>query len=575
MLTAKKLKLHHLINAADVAAVLTDFTWLLPGAELFLLQADGRLFASAGAPNQEVVFSLAVPRLAEVLVAPGQQLPTTTGAYRAYPLLAAAEPVGLLVIYQPYPLTGDTETVAQTLARMLNRLLEQGLHKRGLADEALDRYRELNLLYRVAETISSSLDPQTLPHLMLEECRRVIAADVGLVYLADPAVTAPATEPLPTPSIAPALADLLIPPYHWRVGAHFGTAGQLLQAHASASPVLAEIGSTGRAIIATHLPSADQPELGGAVLCVPLTTPNGILGAIFLTRQSDSAIFTASDEKLLTALATQAAIALDNAQLHQKRLEQERLRREVELAYEVQASFIPQTLPQVSGWEFEGWWQPARTVSGDFYDCFYASELAAAASDATAPTLHWVGADVSGKGLPAALFMMLTRTLLRANAANSPAVAEQIQRTNQLICQEARAGMFVTLFYAHLQIATGQLTYVNAGHNPPFFCQARQQTITPLPRTGIFLGGDPNATYRQCTLHFQSGDWLLFYTDGVTEAVDPKGEPFGEERLLHLLQEQRHASASVLLQALKQNLRTFIGNTTIQDDITLLVIRRV
>ncbi|MBI5305154.1 MAG: SpoIIE family protein phosphatase [Chloroflexi bacterium] len=497
MTTTAQPTLPRLITRRDVDALLSAFA--LPCA---LALPDGKLFARASTWLHDHI------DLDE------------RDAYRVYPLNANGVALGALAV------AGDTTNAERALHQTLIVLLAQALEKREVANEALERYREINLMYRVSETIGLSHDADAIPRLVLEESKRVIHSSTGIVLIGE------------------------------EVKASFGSDAQAVALRQAAREV---IGTDHAAIISdTHVPEF------GAILWTPLKTQERVLGGIVLGRGAGEPIFSASDEKLLMALAGQAAIALENVSLHHAELEKERFQRELQLAYDVQASLIPRETPIVPGWDFAAYWQPAREVSGDFYDFF---PVPAGQSI--------VIADVSDKGMHAALFMALTRSTVRASTLAAESPADGLTRANRLLCADSTGGMFVTLFYAQLDPLKKEITYVNAGHNPPLVLRAATRELIELPRTGVMLGFNEGMEFAQANVALELGDMILFYTDGVTEANDASGEQFGEERLRAWMLEHADASPAALLDALKRALGEFIGSAAPFDDITVVIAKRV
>jgi sigma-B regulation protein RsbU (phosphoserine phosphatase) len=301
-----------------------------------------------------------------------------------------------------------------------------------------------------------------------------------------------------------------------------------------------------------------------SILCVPLKIKGRVSGVIYVDNRMQVGIFTQAELELLSAIASSAAIAIENARLYQVAVDKGRLERELQVAHEVQASFLPQETPQVPGWEFVARWRPAREVAGDYYDFILGSE----------GQLGLVIADVAGKGMPAALFMVLTRSIVRASLARASSPADGIAHVNQLICADSATGMFVTLFYALLDPVTGEFTYVNAGHNPPLLCKkGDRDPLTRLTRTGMALGIIEDAPFEQRTVALHPGDFILFYTDGVTDAIDAQEREFGMQRLQRVILDHRHASASGMVAGLEQAIDDFVGPTVPFDDIAIVVIR--
>ncbi len=303
-----------------------------------------------------------------------------------------------------------------------------------------------------------------------------------------------------------------------------------------------------------------------SILCTPLVVRDQITGVIYVDSRLHAGIFAPTDLELLTAIASSAAIALENARLYRAAVEKGRLERELQMARELQSGLLPHDLPVLPGWDFAARWQPAREVAGDFYDFIRVRE----------DRLGLLVADVADKGMAAAIFMALSRSILRASLANAASPAEGIAAANRLICEDATGGMFVTLFYAEVD-TSGKLTYVNAGHNPALLSLGRGGPCRELTGTGPLLGVDEHSQFHQVTLQLAQGDFVLLYTDGVTEAMCSCAEDacFGEERLRELVQAQSAGSACAVLDALSLALTDFIGPTPPFDDVTVVGIKRL
>ncbi len=264
-------------------------------------------------------------------------------------------------------------------------------------------------------------------------------------------------------------------------------------------------------------------------------------------------------------LYTDLAIRLQNEmrQLSQAQaLENQQVIQEMAAAGRLQERFLPRSLPDFPGWDFSGWLDPARQTSGDFYDFIHLP----------GGRLGVVIADVADKGAGAALFMTLTRSLLRTYATEFPDDPRRVLgATNQRILADTDQALFVTLVYAVLDPASGSLVYASAGHNPPYLLRAGE-TLETLALTGIPLGVEA-ATWESRSIDLAPGDTLVLYTDGVTEAQNPQGEYFGERRIESALW-SGVASAEALQQAIVYDLAEFVGSAPQTDDITLVVIRR-
>lgn len=242
------------------------------------------------------------------------------------------------------------------------------------------------------------------------------------------------------------------------------------------------------------------------------------------------------------------------------------LEQELEAAGKIQSELLPARSPVIKGWEISARLEPAREMSGDFYDFLSLANN----------NLGVVIADVSDKGMGAALFMALSCTLIRTYAtqyASLPAFA--LNFVNQRILSHSRSGMFVTAFYGVLEPDTGRLRYVNAGHNPPIFISNHRGKSADLLRsTGMALGAIENASWQQKIIRFYPGDTLFLYTDGVTEAQDKAGFFYGEQRLMNMVRAKVGCSSQEIIDAVFADLKRFTAGVIQQDDIALMAIRR-
>lgn len=246
-------------------------------------------------------------------------------------------------------------------------------------------------------------------------------------------------------------------------------------------------------------------------------------------------------------------------------LELQRKQAELKVAADIQKSFLPDKLPSPKGFDIAATTIPAREVGGDFYD-FILSDGG----------LQLVIADVSGKGVPAALFMALSRTIMRACVAAHEKASERLSCANNMIMADSgsgTSGMFVTLFYASMGREDRKLVYVNAGHNPPLLFRTATGRIEMMEVTGVALGMMANMDYEQRQLDLESGDILLLYTDGIVEAMNGKEELYGQKRLESSLAASAELSAQEILDKILRDLRQFTEGEEQSDDITAVVIK--
>lgn len=253
--------------------------------------------------------------------------------------------------------------------------------------------------------------------------------------------------------------------------------------------------------------------------------------------------------------------AVEKANEHEKFME---IEKELEAARTIQTAFIPQNFQQLlekTNFEIYGTMRPAREIGGDFFDFFVIDES----------QMGFVIADVSGKGVPAALFMTMTRAALRCYSSKN--VSEFLRQTNEFLCNRNDSCMFVTLFYGTLDTKTGELTYCNAGHNPPFLV-SRDGSLQEIGRNqGLALGVIDKIDLIEHKITLKSGDNLVVYTDGVTEAMNVKNEMFSEARLKDFLSKHASLPPKELINDLVSEIQTFTNYADQSDDITAFCIK--
>jgi serine phosphatase RsbU (regulator of sigma subunit)/putative methionine-R-sulfoxide reductase with GAF domain len=310
--------------------------------------------------------------------------------------------------------------------------------------------------------------------------------------------------------------------------------------------------------------------LGVLLIEEPEPLPIGELGGVHVNLR-----LREKRMEIITGISQQAALAIQNDRLQREMVERERLERELQLAREIQRAFLPQSLPDLPGWDLKVYWRTAREVGGDFYDVF----------ELPGKRLGLVISDVADKGMPAALFMTLVRTLMRATVQGVSSPADVLKRVNRLLVPDAPRGMFVTMVYVILSLETGILEYANAGHNPPFLLRSRTCQLERLGRTGMALGVQTRNRIEENRTVLDPGDYLVMYTDGLTDAFSPDGEPFGEARLWEVVEQSALCqseksnyvtlTAQDLLQVIGSSLESYTGGAAPTDDLTIVILRNI
>jgi serine phosphatase RsbU (regulator of sigma subunit)/anti-sigma regulatory factor (Ser/Thr protein kinase) len=315
-------------------------------------------------------------------------------------------------------------------------------------------------------------------------------------------------------------------------------------------------------------PALAAMKAAGVKLVVPLVSQGELLGVLNLGPRLSQQDYSSDDRALLNNLATQAAPALRVAQLvRQQQAEvraRERIEQELQVARLIQQTLLPKSEPVLPGWQISAYYQPARAVGGDFYDFIELPD----------GRLAIIVGDVTDKGVPAALVMATTRSILRGAARRMIAPGPVLERTNDLLCPEIPPKMFVTCLYAILDPANGRLQYANAGHDLPY--HRRDGGVEELRAIGMPLGLMPNTRYEEHEITLAPGDSVLFYSDGLVEAHNTRRELFGFPRLQAFVERHPAGDGPALIKALLADLAAFTGPDAEQeDDITLVSLQRL
>jgi serine phosphatase RsbU (regulator of sigma subunit) len=321
---------------------------------------------------------------------------------------------------------------------------------------------------------------------------------------------------------------------------------------------------------AKSIPPWRRQPIEEAIILAPIcgaAEPHPIIGGLYLTQTPllREARAATSSVSAVQAVAGQIASALHQAELNVHMLANQRVEQELLLAAQIQASFLPQALTDAPGWQLAATLEPARQTSGDYYDWGMLSngKLAVAV------------ADVADKGVGAALYMALTRTILRTFVFEYPdQPAQAFNAANRRIFEDARTDMFVTTFYGLIDPASDELTYCNAGHNPPYVLRQTGGDPIPLRFTGQPMGMFEDSCWTVRTITLEPGDRVVLYTDGVTEAQNVDGEFFGEARLLAVAGRAMSYTVEEMQRAILAEVHAFVGAAPQADDITLLVLGR-
>jgi len=298
-------------------------------------------------------------------------------------------------------------------------------------------------------------------------------------------------------------------------------------------------------------------------IAVPLKFKDEVIGILSITEKEDGEEFTEEDVKLLKILAQQVVIAIDNAKVHAQDVERKRIEKELEIAHHIQMNMLPAISPCGENFSISAVSVPAKEVGGDYYDCLMVGD----------DKLILAIGDVSGKGVPAALLMVMIRTIIRAEAEHGLSTAQLISKLNSLLLKDIEEAMYATLFYAVLNIKERTLYYTNAGHNYPIIFHKDKEQYDVVKSTGFFVGMFDNPKYEEEKIKLKQGDLVVLYTDGITEAVNEKGEMFGLKRLCTFINQYRNLPVKEIKNKIFDKIEDFTEGVEQSDDITLVMVR--
>ncbi len=304
------------------------------------------------------------------------------------------------------------------------------------------------------------------------------------------------------------------------------------------------------------------------LVAVPLSYQNEPIGVIALANRIDNTPFRETDLEMLKSLGEQASFAIHSMKTYRQLIDRRKLDDDLQLASEIQKILLPDQSPKINGFDVVARNYPAQQLSGDYFDFIQIDSQ------------HYgvAIADVSGKGVPASIIMAMCRSILRSKAIGNPSPAEVLKAVNRQISPDIRKDMFITMIYLVINTETHEVKIARAGHELPLLLEKAQGELTAIQSSGLALGIDDGEIFDEVIeekkLKLEVGDTLLLYTDGVTEALDDKGQEFDRENLISSLKNGSSLLAFDLLDNIVERVRRHIGSQNQLDDITLAIIRR-
>lgn len=408
--------------------------------------------------------------------------------------------------------------------------------------------KELSVLNDIATAVSSTHDLQQVIELIVRECVNHLNVEQGAIMLLDQSDTDDKFHTI----IREFDTDTDIVPYHFGVQ----LSGWMVK---NQKPLLInDIANDERF---TNLSNDEFPIK--SILSAPLKAKGKLIGVLNVFNKIGSEGFTLEDQRMLTIIATQSAQVVENARLYDEEQSLKIIEEELKFASDIQQKLLPKESPSIEGYDISGKSSPAKEVGGDYFDFIPIGEN---------KIVLCLG-DVSGKGMPAALLMSNLQATLRGQALFTNSAGQCMTNANKLIYRSTDEQKFATLFYGILNYKENTFDFSNAGHNPPYLISKNNNTH--LSKGGTVLGFLDNYEYEEDAVKLKSGDVIIIYSDGITEALNASDEEFGEERLLSIVNKHINNKTSKIISEVFKAVKIFAQDMPQSDDITIVVIKKI
>jgi sigma-B regulation protein RsbU (phosphoserine phosphatase) len=500
-----------------------------------------------------------------------------TGGTSGPPLDPAHCPEGQTFLRMPLPHQGETigflhlcgtqneEHLSRFGASIIQVVLEAINHEYemdNLSSEILSKYEELNVLYDVGESLHINMNRQEICHLAVEKVQQVVGAGRTCILLRD--------------SEGQTLQPIADSGYE---------SGLAVDGSRDAVLLLADhVAEVGKALLVDGQESV-PPDLWARIeeagldddrlwpfLAAPIKRGDDLLGVLHTSDKPGGQLFTANDLKLVAAICSQAAVAISNLQMVNALKKTEALKREMEIARNIQMKMLPAAPIQLDTITVEGRCTTAANVGGDYFDHILIEESSGIDND----LIHLLIADVSGHDVGAALMMSIGRKVFQAAVRRNLEPSSLMREFNSLMHDDlSGSDLFITMFYAQYRHSTRTLRFANAGHNPPFLVRGADGTVEPIDADGMIIGVLEDLEFETGEIVLQPGDLAVFYTDGVVEAENQQAEQYDLERFHTLVQEHRTEVPKRLLDIIYDSVKDFSGGVDQYDDITVMILKDV
>jgi phosphoserine phosphatase RsbU/P len=458
------------------------------------------------------------------------------------PLISRGKSLGALEVINKRG--GEFEELDRDTLVGLSDQIAISIDNSQLLREARRRVQEMEKLFEVGAKLSGTLDLENALKLILDSTRELVGFDAGGIFLIDMEKNE--------------FGDV----YHQGYDSQ-----KEKDLHLKLdSGLIGWVARTGEAAIVTDVTTderyvAARPETRSEIVA-PVAVDDQLVGVFNLESDMEGA-YDGHSEDVLRAFGAQAATVIERTRLHNKIVSAQALEKQLEIAHQIQTEFLPDEDPLIEGYDVSGINIPSGEVGGDYYGFIEIGN----------GQMGLAIADVSGKGVPAALIMASFRASLIAEIRNHFALSSICRKVNKLLHDSVEPGDYVTGVYGALNSLDHVITYSNAGHNPPIALRS-DDSVTLLDKGGPPFGIIRTAEFEERSVSLASGDIVFFYTDGVTEAENKAGDHYGEERLLELLKQTRQESARRICEVVRDAVYRFTHGETLLDDITMLVVKR-
>src|SRR6056297_2350161 len=432
------------------------------------------------------------------------------------------------------------EKLENELVNYKNQLEESSIMLETQLEEISKTYEELSTLYEVTRILSHALDPIAVVERLIESIKNSIPSEgIGIYF-----------------------SYISVSEFYCSVNEESRLKEKLTSCKQFVKEYLSKSMVKTLMLEGERLNEFDPSLAIRSLIIIPISSNDKCYGGIVLVNRELGSIFTAGDRKLLESIANQIHFSIENFIFLEEKIEQERLREQINIAKEIQNSLLPSVIIQPKNTQIAASFSPAVEVAGDYYDVFFIGE-----------NTFLIVADVSGKGIPASLLMSSFRSAVKIMVQDPSTLPELVSRVNDHIAQNDIADRFVTAMFVLLDQKEGSFKYSNAGHDPIILYRKERDEFFEISNNGIPIGIFEDQEYIEETFKLEAGDVFVIYTDGIPEARNEKKEEFGFSRLKQVIKENWNRTAIEIKDAILSAVEQFVQTAKQHDDTTFIVVK--